>query len=229
VDDLAQQSGVSVRTIRYYQGEGLLPVPTRQGRQALYGAEHLERLRLITTLQERGLKLSAIASMIEQGGADEWLGLGESLVRPWSDDSPTLLQQAELDTKLDRAGAPAGTAEALVRTGVIERRADTVPIVYLVPSPGLLDVAIDLARAGVDLEVAAGLRALLEKRLRAMATELVARFTDEVSADRLAAEGPTGLARLLDELQPITRRAVDLLFSHEMERAQRALLEGTEL
>lgn len=228
VDDLADQSGVSVRTIRYYQSEGLLPAPARHGRQAMYGAEHLDRLRLITALQDRGLRLSAISSLLDQAdgaGVDEWLGLGESLVRPWSEDQPTLLRQGELDDRLARAGAPAGTAEALVRTNVVERRSDTVPVVYLVPSPGLLDVAIELARLGINLDVAARLRDLLQARLRTMATDLVTRFTEEISSDQLAASGPAALAQLLDQLQPITRRAVDLLFTHEMERAQRALLD----
>ena len=228
VDELAEQSGASMRTIRFYQAEGLLPPPTRRGRQALYGVEHVDRLRLITSLQERGLRLAAIASMLAQAGDDgdatEWLGLGESLVRPWSDDSPRLLTESELDTKVE--GLASGAAKALINTGLIERRADTVPVVYLVPSPGLLDVALALAHLGVDLQVAARLRQLLEERIRGMAIDLVAQFTEEVSLDHLANEGPGGLAVLLGQLQPLTRRSVDLIFAHEMERAQRGLLEA---
>ena len=217
---------MTVRTIRYYQSEGLLPTPTRQGREVRYGDEHVERLELITRLQERGLRLQAIAELVRQGdSAADWLGLTESLTQPWSEDRPLLLAEAELRARI---GAHAGaTVEDLVRTGVVERRADTTPVMYLVPSPGMLDIALQLTALGIDLDVAAGLRTLLQDRLRGLATELVARFTDEVSLTLLADAGPADLTRVLQQLRPLTRRSVELIFATEMERAQRQLLETT--
>jgi DNA-binding transcriptional MerR regulator len=227
VDELAERSGTTVRTIRYYQSEGLLPAPERRGREARYGAAHLERLLLIAGLQERGLRLNAIADLLHHSPDDtttaDWLGLGETLSRPWSEDRPALLSEAELVERLD--GTPEGTADELVRTGVVERRSDTSPIVYFVASPGMLEVAVALVRLGVGLDVGARLRDLLQQRLRAMAVELVAQFTEEVSIHALADGGPGSLANLLDQLRPLTRRTVDLLFAHEMERAQRELVE----
>jgi hypothetical protein len=140
------------------------------------------------------------------------------------EDRPALLSEAELDERL--GGTPEGTAAELVRTGVVERRSDTTPVVYLVPSPGMLEVAVALVRLGIDLDAGARLRDLLQDRLRQMATELVAQFTEEVSVHRLADGGPGSLAILLDQLRPLTRRTVDLLFAHEMERAQRELVES---
>ncbi|MGH9270209.1 MAG: MerR family transcriptional regulator, partial [Ilumatobacteraceae bacterium] len=37
--ELAVASGVSARTIRYYQAERLLPPPAKRGRQAVYGPD----------------------------------------------------------------------------------------------------------------------------------------------------------------------------------------------
>lgn len=228
VDELAARSGTTVRTIRFYQSEGLLPAPERRGREVRYGAEHLDRLQLIAGLQERGLRLTAIADLLRHSPDDataaDWLGLGETLSRPWSEDRPTLLSEAELAERLD--GTPDGTADELVRTGVVERRSDTTPVVYLVPSPGMLEVAVALVRLGIDLEAGARLRDLLQERLSQMATDLVVQFTEEVSVHRLADGGPGSLALLLDQLRPLTRRTVDLLFAHEMERAQRRLVEA---
>ena len=222
VDEVAARTGVTVRTIRYYQSEGLLPTPTRQGREVRYTDEHLQRLELITRLQERGLRLNAIAELVRQGDrAGDWLGLTESLTRPWTEDPPLLLAEHELVARIGDAGV---TVDDLVRTGVVERRADTTPITYLVGSPGMLDIALQLAALGIDLDVAARLRALLQERLRGLATELVARFTDEVSMALLADAGPADLTRTLEQLRPLTRRSVDLLFAAEMERAQRELL-----
>ena len=228
VDELAERSGTTVRTIRYYQSEGLLPAPVRRGRAVRYGAEHLARLQLIAELQERGLRLTAIADLLRHSPDDataaDWLGLGETLSRPWTEDHPALLDEHELAARL--TGTPAGTADDLVRTGIVERRADTSPVVYFVPSPGMLDVAVALVRLGIGLDAGARLRDLLQRRLQAMATDLVAQFTEEVSIERLADVGPGALAVLLDQLRPLTRRTVDLLFAHEMERAQRELLDA---
>ena len=61
LSELASASGVTERTIRYYQAERLLPRPGKHGRDAVYGDEHLDRLVLIGELRDRGLTLSTIA------------------------------------------------------------------------------------------------------------------------------------------------------------------------
>lgn len=48
--ELAEITGVPPRTIRFYTTEGVLPAPIR-GRFAMYGATHLQRLRLIQALK----------------------------------------------------------------------------------------------------------------------------------------------------------------------------------
>src|SRR5205823_3402668 len=93
IDELALAAGLPSRTVRHYQSLGALPPPRRQGRVALYGPAHLERLRLIGRLQDRGLSLDAIRDalrQVERGhlSLEAWLGLGEQVRTPWSDDSP---------------------------------------------------------------------------------------------------------------------------------------------
>ena len=228
VDELAERTGVTVRTIRYYQSEALLPPPGRLGREARYGAAHVERLDLIAELRARGLRLQAVADVLDNAAGDasaaDWLGLGEALRKPWTDDRPVVLRDRELAERL--GGAPAGTAAALERSGVVERRAGSVPPTWVVPSPELLDIALATIRLGLDPDAGTRLRNLLQQRLRTTATELVASFTEEVSRTQLAEQGPGGLAALLEQLQPLTRRTVDLLFAHEMERAQQELVDA---
>jgi MerR HTH family regulatory protein len=55
IDDLAAKSRVPSRTIRFYQSKQLLPKPTLRGRVAVYSDAHLERLKLVEELQDRGL------------------------------------------------------------------------------------------------------------------------------------------------------------------------------
>jgi DNA-binding transcriptional MerR regulator len=60
VADLAEAAGVSVRTVRYYIAEGILPPPLGAGSRAAYTAEHLDRLRLIARLKDAYLPLREI-------------------------------------------------------------------------------------------------------------------------------------------------------------------------
>ncbi|CAN5615562.1 hypothetical protein BH20ACT2_BH20ACT2_20210 [soil metagenome] len=228
VEELAKRAGVPVRTVRYYQTRRLLPVPDRVGREARYDDRHLDRLRLIAELQDRGLRLSAIVDLLPNGGdahtsLPAWLGLGETLEAPWTEDRPELLTEAEL---LHRLGDD-GTAlrDGLIDTGVLERRSDTTPVTYLLTSPALLDIALELRAAGFDLETAAASRRLLQQRLGRLADELVAEVTERVSLDRLAEGGPAELAALIDVVRPVARRAVDVVFAHEMERALRSVTD----
>jgi DNA-binding transcriptional MerR regulator len=67
VEQLAAAAGVRVDTVRYYQAQGLLPVPRRAGRRALYGESHLTRLKRIRELQREGLPLAVIKRMLAPG------------------------------------------------------------------------------------------------------------------------------------------------------------------
>lgn len=230
VDELAEAADVSVRTVRYYQSTGLVPPPHRHGRTARYDEAHLDRLRLVADLQQRGLRLSAIAELFERvpdGSTVEWLGLGEVLERPWSDDRPQLLAADELQELMATIDDP-DALPALEAVGLVERRDDTVPVVWLVPSPAMLDVVLDWVRAGLDVATVTGLAATMRRHLAAMADELVARFTEEVSLHRLTGEGPGALAALLEQARPLTRRALDVLVAHEMERATRSASQPTD-
>src|SRR5690349_14342427 len=60
IDVLAERTGVTTRTIRFYRQSGLVPPPTRVGRRAVYGTEQVERLRIISSLRDQGLSLEAI-------------------------------------------------------------------------------------------------------------------------------------------------------------------------
>ncbi len=58
--ELTGATGVSVRTVRYYIAEGLLPPPSGGGPRSAYGRGHLDRLRLIGRLKAAYLPLKEI-------------------------------------------------------------------------------------------------------------------------------------------------------------------------
>lgn len=59
--ELAEESGVPARTIRFYIARGLLAGPGKAGRGAVYTGEHLARLQQIKQLQAGGRTLLDIA------------------------------------------------------------------------------------------------------------------------------------------------------------------------
>jgi Ca-activated chloride channel family protein len=71
LEDLARESGVSARTVRYYVQRGLLPAPVFRGRDTEYSPEHLVRLRAIRVLQEQFLPLDEIQAELARRPLDE--------------------------------------------------------------------------------------------------------------------------------------------------------------
>ena len=82
LEELAKQSGVSARTVRYYVQWGLLPAPEFRGRDTTYNEEHLHRLKAIRKLQERFLPLDAIELTLSRSSAEEIRKLGEGVQEP---------------------------------------------------------------------------------------------------------------------------------------------------
>jgi Hg(II)-responsive transcriptional regulator len=65
IGELAERAGVSVQTIRYYEGRGLIPEPsrTRSGYRR-YGESDVPRLRFIRRAQELGFTLAEIGELL---------------------------------------------------------------------------------------------------------------------------------------------------------------------
>jgi MerR family Zn(II)-responsive transcriptional regulator of zntA len=70
--DLARATGNTVRTIRFYEEQGLLlPAVLSEGGHRRYTGEDLEKLRLIGDLRELGLPLSEIRTALDlRSGCD---------------------------------------------------------------------------------------------------------------------------------------------------------------
>lgn len=71
LEDLAQRSGLSLRTLRYYMQEGLLPGPETRGKYARYSQQHLDRLELIRRMKNLHLPLQEIRQLIDNMTPEE--------------------------------------------------------------------------------------------------------------------------------------------------------------
>lgn len=226
IDELTTATGIPSRTIRFYQSAGALPGPTKVGRIGYYGPEHIERLELIGRLQDRGLRMRAIKDLvdkIERGELvlDEWLGLGEQLQSSWSDDGPQVLTSAQI-AEIVGEQRPGFLAD-LTRQGMIESQADGR---WLVHSPGLLHVAAQLQRAGINVEVAAGAGKILQKHMSRAAGELASYFAEH-AGDGFGSTLPS-ISEAFRVLKPLGLESVTLIFAREMEQVLRRMVESGE-
>jgi DNA-binding transcriptional MerR regulator len=225
IDELAAQTGVPSRTIRFYQAKGALSPPVRRGRIAYYDESHAERLRLVAHMQDRGLSLRAIRDLFQrtEGGqvsVSEWLGVGEQLRAPWTDDRPRVCTESELEQLLGPPLRP-GLVADLARLGLVRRETATSPVTYFVPSPGMLQIALGLERSGVPMEAAKVAHEILRKQLSRAADELVQYFVRRAQE----ADGPEQVTRSLHALRSAGADAVRLVFAQEVERSLREAVE----
>ena len=220
IDELAAATRLPSRTIRFYQSKRLMPKPELRGRVAYYGPLHVDRLKLVAELQDRGLQIKAICELMErvdQGelSVQEWLGLDEQLKEPWANDQPRQLDASGLAAIAGEL-RPGRLAE-LTHLGLVERRGDA----FYVPSPALLGLAVRLEGAGVDLDVVAAAARLLRRRMGKAARELAELF---LTPGRRRSSRP--LAPLLRELRPAALEAARLILAQEMERVLREWVDS---
>ena len=71
LEELTSATGLTVRTVRYYISEGLLPPPHGAGPGTRYTREHLDRLILIGALKDAYLPLKEIRRRIAAMTSDE--------------------------------------------------------------------------------------------------------------------------------------------------------------
>jgi DNA-binding transcriptional MerR regulator len=113
LDELADEAGVSPRTIRYYVQRGLLPAPTFRGRDTAYGEEHLARLRAIKRLQERFLPLDEIESQLARRTLDEIEVLASAL-----DEVAPIVAKPAKAARVEPAPSRAGSSATHAATHV---------------------------------------------------------------------------------------------------------------
>jgi DNA-binding transcriptional MerR regulator len=224
IDELATAARVPSRTIRFYQSKGALPSPKIRGRVAYYGPEHMERLKLIGSLQDRGLSIKAIRDLLVQAdkgelALNEWLGLEQQLQEPWANDRARLVSEAEL---AELIGQRPGAIAELIRLGTVERRGDS----YLVASPALLQVALRLEAAGVDFATSGTAAAMVRRHLKRACAELVQHFYKRIGDGFGRDVTASDLGDAYRALRPLGQEAVRVMFAQEMERALRKLIDS---
>jgi DNA-binding transcriptional MerR regulator len=223
IDQLAERTGITVRTIRFYAGKGLLPPPRLRGRTGLYDADHVARLDLVSELSALGFTLAAIENHLRglppSAGAEE-LALRRALITPWATEQVEELDRAELER---RAGRVLGAEEidALEGLGILERTDGGVRLL----GPAALHEGLAALDSGLPARMWVRAHGIVERHTAALAEELMELFQDEVLQpyrDRgRPADERRRLATAMGQLKPVTVRGVMTAFGRAVNRSIR--------
>jgi DNA-binding transcriptional MerR regulator len=214
VEDLAERADVSVDTIRFYQKRRLLPAPTREGRVAWYGPEHVERLARIRELQAQGLTLALIGRVVS-GDLD-------------ATDAPLAIAVADADAREEflsiadlatRAGVPEALLDAVAREGLLVARVHDGEERYTASDIAIVRAGLSLLEAGFPLPDLLALAREHNESTRDIAEQAVALFDRYVrtplrDSDRSDREKADQLVAAFRVLLP----AVTALVEHHFRR-----------
>lgn len=148
IEDLARLAGTTTRNIRVYRDRGLLHPPLRVGRIALFNDTHLTRLRMITSLLDRGYNISHVNEMLsawEQGkNVGDMLGLESAISGSWATEKPERMSLADARTLVDDDAG----FDRMVDLGVIKLENDGVDATIM--RPKLIEAFNEIRQYGVD-------------------------------------------------------------------------------
>ena len=217
IEQLAHESGMSVRNIRNHQSRGLLPPPEVRGRIGYYGDEHLQRLRLIQELQAEGFKLDVIKRLIggDGEGPEHFIGLRRVVTAPFETESPEVYSAEEL---AERFGGLDGKAlERAQRLNVLVPVGDGR---FEAPSPALLRAAEEVYARGVPLTAALNAIEKVQRNCATVARTFVDLFLDELWAPFDKGGQPQErwpeITETIERLRPLASEVVLATFKQTM-------------
>jgi DNA-binding transcriptional MerR regulator len=218
IEQLAAETGMTVRNIRAHQARGLLDPPDVRLRVGYYGPDHVARLKLIQELQDDGFNLAGIKRLLadDQATAQRLARFRQALSET-AEPSQTLTTE-ELGRRFRVSADEAPTVLARAETlGVLVAAGDGR---YDVPSPSLLAVAEQVVDRGVSLNEALTVFKQVELHADAVSAAFVSLFMREVWEPFEAAGMPTERWTEIDEtiarLRPVATDALVAIFGQRM-------------
>jgi DNA-binding transcriptional MerR regulator len=221
IDELARETGMTVRNIRAHQSRGLLPPPEVRARTGYYGPEHVARLRLIQELQGNGYNLAAIKDLVTRtsGSSQEALDFARALLAPFEDERPEVIDGVELGRRF----GPGTDPKLLTRA---EKLGIVVPLGegrFEIPSPTLLRAGETLIAFGIPLEKALDVIESVARHADSVSHTFVKLFLERVwkpfdKAGQPENDWPTVLAAL-EQLRPLASETLVAIFQQRMTHA----------
>ena len=221
VDELAARTGMTVRTVRFYVGEGLLPPPVRRGRIAYYGSQHRMRLELIRELQDHGYTLAAIERVLaripnDASAAD--FAMQAAMLAPWTPEPAEQLDRSSLERRAGRR-LSRDEIELLVALGIVERVGRT----GFRTTPSTLRMGLELIDLPVPTAVLREAAAVIDEHATAVAEGLTEVFRRGIWEPFRRGETTDRdqLAEVVSRLRPLAVQGLVSAFGRAADRAMR--------
>ncbi len=180
IEELARLAGTTTRNIRVYRDRGLLPPPLRVGRIALFNDTHLTRLRLITSMLDRGYNIAHVREMLgawEEGkNLGDVLGLETAIVGSWATEKPQTMSVDEARRLVDSQRA----FDRLVELRVIRLEGDRATVTR----PKLIEAFNEVRGYGVSTDKLIDLHEQILPKIDEI-SDLLVRAGFEHVADRI--------------------------------------------
>jgi DNA-binding transcriptional MerR regulator len=217
IEQLAAESGMSVRNIRNHHTRGLLPPPEVRARVGYYNSEHVARLRLILDLQADGFNLAAIERLLSgsDGLAERLLGLRQAVTTPFEPESAELITAQELAERFGEVDAK--DIERVRKLRLLVPLGDGR---FEVPSPALLAAAEEVLALGIPLSAALVLVERVKRDCDSISRAFTKLFLRELWEPFEQAGQPDDrwdeLIEAVNSLRPLASEALLALFKQSM-------------
>ena len=222
VDELAAQTGVTVRTLRFYVSEGLVPPPVRAGRVAWYGRVHRARLEFVQVMQQHGYTLAAVRQVLDSlpPETDEGeLAVRRALLTPWGGRSAEEVTGEQLTSLAGRVLSSV-ELDFLVAIGVLEAVEGGHRAV-----PDRLAAGLALLAMPFPLPALQEAATVLDRHATAVAAELTAVFRSRIwqpyRRGELPADDAAQVAVALARLRPIAVQGLVAAFERAADQTLR--------
>lgn len=219
IDELARQTGMTVRNIRAHQSRGLLPPPEVRARTGFYGPEHIARIALVQELQAEGFNLESIKRLADQtpgASAAEVLRFTRALREPWEDEQPVVVSVADLARQWGDGADPEALRRA-VKLGIL-RHLEGERFEQL--SPRLAAAGAELAELGIPVRRQLELLKVVRRHLDGVAEAFARLFVDDVWRPFVQAGQPEAdwprIGDALERMKPLAGTAVGAMFNLSM-------------
>jgi DNA-binding transcriptional MerR regulator len=220
IEELAAQTGMTVRNIRSHQARGLLAPPEVRSRVGYYGSEHVLQLRLIRELQDQGFNLNGIKRLLEEtpDTAERLLRVRRSVRAQRGDQHAETMTAVELGQRFQlEPGEGRQILEVAVRLGIL------MPLggdKYEAPNPSLLAVGDEAVRSGIPLRAALEVIQELQRHSDAVSRSFVKLFIREVWKPFARADMPEErwpeIEDAIERLRPAASQAMVTIFQERL-------------
>jgi DNA-binding transcriptional MerR regulator len=219
IDELARETGMTVRNIRSHASRGLLQPPEVRARTGYYGPDHVARLRLIQELQANGYNLAAIKHLLQRGDgqAERILGFARSILAPFEVERPEVVDAHELAAKWGADEIDPKLVARAEKLGLVAPLGDGR---YEILSPTVLRAGEVVRAFGVEPERALDIVERVVRSADGVSREFVKLFMEQVWKPYRDADGDLEqVQEAVERLRPLATETLVAVFHLRMTQA----------